>query len=67
MIASKNADLSDRSLIASLVGNVVGALLVGLPAVYLYLGDYNVDDQGIESAEGGSANGSEKLTNFKSR
>jgi len=30
-----------KSLIAAYLGNIVGALLVGLPAVWFYLGDYN--------------------------
>ncbi|KII92076.1 hypothetical protein PLICRDRAFT_50507 [Plicaturopsis crispa FD-325 SS-3] len=29
-----------KSLIAAYIGNIVGALLVALPAVYFYLGDY---------------------------
>lgn len=33
-----------KSLIASLIGNIVGALFVGLPAVYFYLGDWHADD-----------------------
>jgi formate/nitrite transporter FocA (FNT family) len=38
------ADHFLRSLIASLIGNIVGALFVGLPAVYFYLGDWHADD-----------------------
>jgi len=34
------SDHLHRSLIASLLGNIVGGLFVGLPAVYFYLGDW---------------------------
>jgi len=30
-----------KSLIASFIGNIIGALFVALPAVYFYLGDYD--------------------------
>ncbi|KAF8967860.1 Formate/nitrite transporter [Flammula alnicola] len=40
-----------KSLIASFLGNVVGALLVGLPATYMYLGDYHAG--GLRTAESG--------------
>ncbi|KAH7929877.1 putative formate/nitrite transporter [Leucogyrophana mollusca] len=35
------AEYIRKSLIASYIGNIIGALFVGLPAVYFYLGDYN--------------------------
>ncbi|TFK44787.1 Formate/nitrite transporter [Crucibulum laeve] len=47
------AEYIRKSLIAAFLGNVVGALLVGLPATYFYLGDYNAG--GLRSAEGGEA------------
>lgn len=34
------SDHLHRSLIASFLGNIIGALFVGLPAVYFYLGDW---------------------------
>ncbi|KAI0344807.1 Formate/nitrite transporter, partial [Trametopsis cervina] len=34
------AEYIRKSLIASYLGNIVGALFVGLPALYMYLGDY---------------------------
>ncbi|KAI6026126.1 putative formate/nitrite transporter [Pisolithus microcarpus] len=40
-----------KSLIASYLGNIVGGLLVGLPAVYFYLGDYKAE--GLSNAEEG--------------
>ncbi|KAI6157540.1 putative formate/nitrite transporter [Pisolithus tinctorius] len=40
-----------KSLIASYLGNIVGGLLVGLPAVYFYLGDYKAG--GLSDAEEG--------------
>ena len=45
-----------RSFIASYLGNIVGALLVALPAVYFYLGDYNAG--GLVQAEAGELTGS---------
>ncbi|KAF9244936.1 putative formate/nitrite transporter [Melanogaster broomeanus] len=38
-----------KSLIASYIGNLIGALFVGLPAVYFYLGDWNAG--GLRNAE----------------
>jgi hypothetical protein len=45
-----------RLFIASYLGNIVGALLVALPAVYFYLGDYNAS--GLVQAEAGELDGS---------
>jgi len=40
-----------RSLIASYIGNIIGALFVALPATYFYLGDYEAG--GMRKAENG--------------
>ncbi|RDB25268.1 putative formate transporter [Hypsizygus marmoreus] len=40
-----------KSLIASFLGNIVGALMVALPATYLYLRDYHAG--GLRAAEDG--------------
>lgn len=45
-----------RSFIASYLGNIVGAQLVALPAVYFYLSDYNAG--GLVQAEAGQLDGS---------
>jgi len=45
------AEYIRKSFIASYLGNIIGALLVALPAVYFYLGDYNAD--GLVQAEAG--------------
>ncbi|OBZ66535.1 putative formate transporter [Grifola frondosa] len=46
-----------KSLIASYIGNIVGALLVALPAVYFYLSDYRADGlRGVEEGEGFNSN-----------
>jgi len=42
---------STRSLFAALFGNIVGALIVALPAAYFYLHDY--DAGGLVTAENG--------------
>jgi len=42
-----------KSLIAAYIGNIVGALLVALPAVYFYLGDYHYTDKGLDGLESG--------------
>ncbi|KAF5358624.1 hypothetical protein D9758_007746 [Tetrapyrgos nigripes] len=41
-----------KSLIATYLGNIVGAAIVWLPAVYFYLGDYDAD--GLRDAEQGN-------------
>jgi len=51
-----------KSLIASYLGNIVGALLVGLPAVYFYLGDWNAG--GLRYAEEAEA---EKISDSSSQ
>ncbi|ESK97153.1 formate nitrite [Moniliophthora roreri MCA 2997] len=47
------AEYIRKSFIASYIGNIVGALLVGLPAVYFYLSDYEAG--GLRTAETGEA------------
>ena len=47
-----------RSLIAAYLGNIVGALFVGLPALYWYLGDYHFSDTRLKALEGGAAGAS---------
>lgn len=42
-----------RSLIAAYLGNIVGALLVALPALYFYAPDYRAS--GLLAAEAGQA------------
>jgi hypothetical protein len=44
-----------RSFFAAYLGNIVGALLVALPAVYFYLKDYNAG--GLVDAEAGEHSG----------
>ncbi|KAJ6500756.1 Formate/nitrite transporter [Mycena sanguinolenta] len=48
-----------KSLIATYLGNIVGAAIVWLPAVYFYLGDYS-PAQGLQEAEEGSVTDSAK-------
>jgi len=45
------AEYIRKSLIAAFLGNVVGALIVALPATYYYLGDYRAG--GLRAAEEG--------------
>ncbi|PBK91567.1 putative formate/nitrite transporter [Armillaria gallica] len=47
------AEYIRKSLIAAYLGNMVGALLVGLPATYFYLKDY--DAGGLRAAEKGDS------------
>ena len=47
-------NFSSRSLIAAYIGNIVGALFVGLPAVYCYLNDYHPTDSALKDLENGS-------------
>jgi hypothetical protein len=49
-------------LIASYLGNLVGALVVGLPAVYFYLGDWSAG--GLRYAEEAEA---EKISDSSSQ
>ncbi|KAI0812694.1 Formate/nitrite transporter [Irpex lacteus] len=59
------AEYIRKSLIASYLGNIVGALFVGLPALYMYLGDYRyrdvTADADLRSLESGS-NGTQAET-----
>jgi len=41
-----------KSLIATYLGNIVGAAIVWIPAVYFYLGDYSVAGELQEAEEG---------------
>jgi formate/nitrite transporter len=45
------AEYIRKSLIAAYLGNIIGALFVGMPATYIYLRDYDVG--GMRSAENG--------------
>jgi formate/nitrite transporter FocA (FNT family) len=49
LVTVKLIRLVCRSLIASYIGNIIGGLLVGLPAVYFYLGDWKAG--GLVDAE----------------
>jgi len=42
-----------KSLIAAYIGNIIGALFVGMPATYIYLRDYNAG--GLRTAENGGS------------
>ncbi|KAI0093122.1 Formate/nitrite transporter [Irpex rosettiformis] len=57
------AEYIRKSLIASYLGNIVGALFVGLPALYMYLGDYRYHDSDtdLRSLESGSNTHSETI------
>lgn len=48
------AEYIRKSLIASYLGNIVGALFVGLPALYMYLGDYHFTDSHLRNLENGN-------------
>ncbi|PSS32213.1 hypothetical protein PHLCEN_2v2024 [Hermanssonia centrifuga] len=45
------AEYIRKSLIASYIGNIVGALFVGMPALYIYLGDYQFADTQLKDLE----------------
>jgi len=48
------AEYIRKSLIASFIGNIIGALFVALPAVYFFLGDYNYhEDASLKNLETG--------------
>ena len=49
------AEYIRKSLIASYLGNIVGALFVGLPALYWYLTDYHFTDTEMRELEAGGA------------
>ncbi len=53
MMLSLTALILHRSLIAAYLGNIVGALLVGLPALYFYAPDWKAG--GLRDAEAGEA------------
>ncbi|KAF9070642.1 Formate/nitrite transporter [Rhodocollybia butyracea] len=57
------ADYIKKSLIASYIGNIIGALFVGMPATYFYLRDYNAG--GLREAESGSAADSVEVTDLR--
>ncbi|THU97265.1 putative formate/nitrite transporter [Dendrothele bispora CBS 962.96] len=64
------ADLSaagyiQKSLIATYLGNIVGAAIVWIPAVYFYLGDYSAD--GLRDAEQGKGKESTEGTSRSDR
>ncbi|KAF9222555.1 putative formate/nitrite transporter [Gyrodon lividus] len=56
------ADYIRKSLIASLIGNIIGGLFVGIPGVYFYLGDWNAG--GLSDAEEAQA---EKISDTSSQ
>ena len=47
------AEYIRKSLIASYIGNIVGAAFVWVPYTYFYLGDYHADTTGLRRAEEG--------------
>ncbi|KAF8637966.1 hypothetical protein AX16_010599 [Volvariella volvacea WC 439] len=52
-----------KSLIAALLGNIVGALFVALPATYMYLRDYNA--RGLRDIENGTSSNASSRTEVK--
>ncbi|KAJ3570268.1 hypothetical protein NP233_g4517 [Leucocoprinus birnbaumii] len=50
------AEYISKSMFASLFGNIIGALFIGMPATYMYLSDYGAG--GYRNAENGEASGS---------
>ncbi|KAI0699534.1 Formate/nitrite transporter [Cytidiella melzeri] len=55
------AEYIRKSLIAAYLGNIVGALIVGLPAVYMYLDEYHFTDTQMRNLEDGSNTPSESV------
>jgi len=47
------AEYIRKSLIASFIGNIIGALFVAVPYVYFYLGDYVADTTNLREVEEG--------------
>ncbi|KAK7053369.1 hypothetical protein VNI00_003995 [Paramarasmius palmivorus] len=54
------AEYIRKSFIAAYLGNIIGALFVGMPAVYFYLSDY--DAGGMRQAENGEVLNERNLT-----
>jgi formate/nitrite transporter len=52
-----------KSLIAAYLGNIIGALFVGMPATYFYLRDY--DAGGMRTAENGEAMNDSNVTEVR--
>ena len=48
-----------KSLFAALFGNIVGALILGVPMTIWFLKDYGAD--GLMSAEAGEVNGADRI------
>ncbi|KAH9962084.1 Formate/nitrite transporter [Lactifluus volemus] len=61
------AEYIRKSFIAAYLGNVVGALLVALPAVYFYLWDFQADDLQVVQAEEGDGSTSPNADNYVKR
>ena len=52
-------------MIASYIGNIVGALFVGMPAVYMYLADYNFTDTQMKELEAGTTTPAEHIAHIE--